>query len=119
MVARQTPAEAPTPPTHDAPARSTSASGRPWGAESLTYLLMTLGVLMWGGNWVAARLSVGVVPPITLATLRYAIATPILLLWLASQGPLPRVQRRDWGTLLVIGVLYGVASNLLFLYGLQ
>jgi drug/metabolite transporter (DMT)-like permease len=80
---------------------------------------MLLGVLMWGGNWVAAKVSVGVVPPLTLATLRYAVASPILLAWLARQGPLPRVAPRDRRTLVLLGVLFGVVSNVLFLYGLQ
>src|SRR5437868_3528721 len=71
--------------------------------HTLTYLLMLVGVLVWGGNWVAAKLAVGYVPPITLATLRYAVATPVLLAFLSTQGPLPRVQRRDWLPLIGLG----------------
>src|SRR5438105_2600551 len=84
-----------------------------------TYLLMLVAVLLWGGNWAAAKLAVDAVPPITLATLRYAFSTPIMLAWMAWQGPLPRVERRDWAPMLGLGVLYVVVSNLLFLYGLQ
>jgi len=91
----------------------------PQRTPTATYLMLLAAVLLWGGNWVAAKLAVGAVPPITLATLRYAVAAPLLLLWLARQGPLPRVERRDLLPLLALGVLYGVASNLLFLVGLQ
>jgi drug/metabolite transporter (DMT)-like permease len=86
---------------------------------TVTYALMLVGVLIWGGNWVAAKIAVGAVPPLTLATLRYAVAVPVLLLWLRLQGPLPRIERRDWGPLALLGVLFCVVSNLLFLYGLQ
>jgi drug/metabolite transporter (DMT)-like permease len=99
-----------------------SVPERPQAAPSgltPTYLLMLLAVLLWGGNWAAAKLAIEAVPPITLATLRYAVSTPILLAWLAWQGPLPRVERRDWPPMLGLGVLYVVVSNLLFLYGLQ
>src|SRR5947207_4005535 len=85
---------------------------------TLTYLLMLAAVLLWGGNWVAAKLAIGAIPPITLATLRYAVSTPFMLAWMASQGALPRVERRDWAPMLGLGVLYVVVSNLLFLYGL-
>ncbi len=86
---------------------------------TLTYLLMLVGVLIWGGNWVAAKVSVGAVPPFTLATLRYLVATPLLFAWLASQGPLPRPERRDWPRLAALGILFVGVSNLLFLYGLR
>ena len=86
---------------------------------TLTYLLMLAAVLIWGGNWVAAKLALDAVPPITLATLRYAVSTPFILAWMATQGPLPRVERRLWAAMLALGVLYVVVSNLLFLYGLQ
>ena len=70
-----------------------SVSQRPQAAPAsltLTYILMLVAVLLWGGNWAAAKLAIAAVPPITLATLRYAVSTPILLAWMAWQGPLPR-----------------------------
>jgi len=46
-------------------------SGRP-------YLLLTLTMLMWGGNAVASRLAVGEVSPMALTGLRWTVPVAIL-----------------------------------------
>jgi drug/metabolite transporter (DMT)-like permease len=54
------------------------------------YLLLTLTVLFWSGNWVIGRAAVGSVPPVALAFWRWSLAV-LFMLPLA----LPQM-RRDW-----------------------
>ena len=42
------------------------------------YLLLTLTMLMWGGNAVASRLAVGEISPLTFTFLRWTIPVAIL-----------------------------------------
>ena len=49
------------------------------------YLLLTLTVLMWGGNAVASRLAVGEVSPMIFTFLRWTLPVAILVFALRSQ----------------------------------
>jgi len=70
-----------------------------------TALLMTLPPLLWAGNAVVGRLTVGSVPPLTLNFLRWAIAALFLLPlgWRVLREPRAVMQR--WPYLLAIGLL--------------
>ena len=70
-----------------------------------TALLMTLPPLLWAGNAVVGRLTVGNVPPLTLNFLRWAIAALFLLPlgWRVLREPRAVMQR--WPYLLAIGLL--------------
>ena len=54
------------------------------------YLLLTLAPLFWGGNMVAAKLAVGVVPPYVLLFARFVAAA-----LLVAPFSLPHL-KRDW-----------------------
>jgi drug/metabolite transporter (DMT)-like permease len=68
------------------------------------YLLLTLAPLFWGGNMVAAKLAVGIVPPFVLLFARFLGA-----LLLVAPLALPHL-KRDWPAL-------RQAAGWLFLYG--
>ena len=53
---------------------------------SRPYLLLTLTMLMWGGNAVASRLAVGEVSPLTFTFLRWTL--PVALLGVALRPQL-------------------------------
>ena len=74
-----------------------------------TALLMTLPPLLWAGNAVVGRLTVGSVPPLTLNFLRWVLAALILLPlgWRALRDPRAIAER--WRYLLLIGLL-GIGS---------
>lgn len=75
-------------------------------------LLLTVPPLMWAGNAVTGRLMVGVVPPVMLNALRWAIVLVLLLPlgWSAISTPAARRQVRErWKPLLLLG-LTGVGS---------
>lgn len=68
-------------------------------------LLLTVPPLMWAANAVVGRLAVGLVPPVTLNTLRWALAFLILLPlgWRALRDG--EALRRRWRYLALLGLL--------------
>lgn len=72
-------------------------------------LLMTLPPLLWAGNAIVGRLMVGVVPPLTLNALRWAIAALLLAPLATRAWREARTVRNAWRYLLAIGTL-GVGS---------
>jgi drug/metabolite transporter (DMT)-like permease len=72
-------------------------------------LLMTLPPLLWAGNAIVGRLMVGVVPPLTLNALRWAIAALLLAPLATRAWRKARTVRNAWRYLLAIGTL-GVGS---------
>lgn len=81
--------------------RAESATSR-----ALPYLLATLTVLFWSGNYVLARSVIETFPPVALAFWRWAVAWAILLpfAWPAMRRGWP-VIRAHWKRLALLGVL--------------
>jgi drug/metabolite transporter (DMT)-like permease len=85
-----------------------------------SYILLTLAVLFWSGNFIVGRATAGIVPPVALAFWRWTIGLALVLcLGMAHV-------RRDWGTLarhwrilIVLGALGIAAFNTLVYFGLQ
>lgn len=84
------------------------------------YGQLLLVAIIWGGTWIAAKLAVVELSPLTVAVWRYLIASLCLAGMLLGSGeawPVPK--GRQWG-LLLLAALSGIfIYNLLFLYGLQ
>ena len=79
-------------------------------------LLMTLPPLLWAGNAIVGRLTVGSVPPLTLNFLRWALAALLLvpLAWRALREPAQILAR--WPHLLALGLLgVGTYNSLQYL----
>jgi drug/metabolite transporter (DMT)-like permease len=72
-------------------------------------LLMTLPPLLWAGNAIVGRLMVGLVPPLTLNALRWALTALLLAPLAARAWRHVRTLRNSWRYLLAIGTL-GVGS---------
>lgn len=90
---------------------------RAWGAP---WLLLTLAVLFWSGNFVIGRFIAPVAPPLALAFWRWTLAL-IPILWL-GHGPLRRdwpVLRAQWKIVVLLGVLGIAMFNSLVYLGLQ
>ncbi|MBI3514284.1 MAG: DMT family transporter [Proteobacteria bacterium] len=84
------------------------------------YLLLALASLFWSGNHIVGRALTGYVPPFTLATLRWLIAT--LVLWPIGHAQLMRdgpLIRRHWRILLLLGITGGALFSALQFLGLQ
>jgi len=81
-----------------------------------TALLMTLPPLLWAGNAVVGRLTVGSVPPLTLNFLRWTLAALILLPFGWRALTEPRAIAARWKHLLLIGLLgVGTYNSLQYL----
>lgn len=98
-----------------------SHASRSWRARLANpYLLLTLTVLFWSGNWVVGRGFRGAVPPVALAFWRWAVAflcvLPLAWPYRAQFGP---ALRRHWFMLGVLGLLGISAYNTLAYFGLQ
>src|SRR3954451_21169338 len=85
-------------------------SGRP-------YLLLTLTMLMWGGNAVASRLAVGEISPLTFTFLRWTIPVAILGVALREQLLAHRVELiQRWPMVLLMGTLGLTVFNALMYF---
>lgn len=86
----------------------------------LPYLLLTLTMLFWSGNFIVGRAVNTAVPPIALAFWRWFGASTIVLLagWRHVRRDWPTIQR-SWRLMLVLAIL-GIASfNTLVYVGLH
>lgn len=79
----------------------------------LVYLKLTMVAAIWGGTFIAGRIVAQVLPPMTAATARFAIAVILLLAvvqW--AEGGLPRLNRSQLAMTAALG-FFGI-----FLYNL-
>ncbi len=82
-------------------------------------LLLTVTSLFWAGNVVVGRAIVGVIPPVTLACLRWMLASLFLLpfAWLHLKGDAEKIAG-SWRTLLFLGFVGPALYNSLSYLGL-
>lgn len=82
-------------------------------------LLLTLVAIFWAGNFVLGRAIVGAIPPVTLACLRWTLAT---LIFLPFAWPHLRrdaaIIRKNWPMLVFLGVIGAGCYNTLSYLGL-
>lgn len=84
------------------------------------YLRLGMAALFWGGTFVAGRLLAPLIEADAAALLRFVLASILLLGWLYRQhGRLPRISRRQWLAVIMLGASGVFAYNLLFFAGLQ
>lgn len=68
------------------------------------HMIPLLGTFVcWGSVYVASKIALGAVPPVTLLALRYIVAIPALFLLLKMRGALRPVEKKHMGTILAIG----------------
>jgi drug/metabolite transporter (DMT)-like permease len=84
------------------------------------YLTLAMVTMVWGGTFVAGRFLAGSLSPVFAASLRFLLASAVLLgfLWLA-RIPLARPTPRQWLHLALLGFFGIFFYNLCFFYGLQ
>ncbi len=75
--------------------------------------------LCWGSVYVASKIAMRTIPPVTLLALRYLVAIPALFLLLKMRGALKRIERRHAGTLLAIGFTGYFASFCMQMLGIN
>lgn len=79
----------------------------------LPVLAITLTAVIWGLSFLSIKISVSVIPPMTLALLRFAIASVLLSVMLRILEPGSRLKKGDVPALSVAGVI-GIAVYFFF-----
>ena len=84
------------------------------------YVQMTLAMLLIGSLFVVSKVIVQSVPVFVASFLRQFLAFLALAAWLDVQkSTMPKIQRRDWGVLLIQGVVGIFLFSVFALYGLK
>nr|WP_287411357.1 DMT family transporter [Pseudodesulfovibrio sp.] len=85
-----------------------------------TYVLLITSMMLWGGTWVAGRILVQYIHPMSAAFLRFtfASATLILMCW-KTEGRIPRLARHEIIPVLGLGATGVFAYSYFFFTGLQ
>lgn len=96
------------------------SSASPVPTLATVYLRQILTAILWGGTWIAGRVAVQELAPLTVGAWRYLLASLCLgaLVWW-REGGLPWLKPREWLTLALAGSIGIALYNLCFLYGLQ
>jgi drug/metabolite transporter (DMT)-like permease len=93
-----------------------SGAPRPAGI----YAKLVLVALAWGGTFIGARILTAEMAPVTAAFWRYVVASAALMaIAFALEGGLPRLDRRQWLGVFLLGATGVAAFNLLFMFGLE
>ncbi|HEX2500280.1 MAG TPA: DMT family transporter [Methylomirabilota bacterium] len=88
--------------------------------EREAYGLLFLTSLIWAGNFIAAKVALAVVGPITLTALRTVLATGVLLWYVRfSYQTWPSVGKGDLRIFLTLALTGLVSSTILWYYGLR
>jgi len=76
---------------------------------SSTYVCLGIMVLLWGGSWPVTKLALQSVPPLWLATIRFASAAVCLFAYLVARGQLKLPTRQDLPIIASVGLLQMMA----------
>ncbi|MFZ5643817.1 MAG: DMT family transporter [Bacillota bacterium] len=71
----------------------------------LQVLAITLTAIIWGLSFLSIKVSVAVIPPMTLALLRFLMASVILVAMLKIMEPQARLKKEDIPSLLIAGLI--------------
>jgi drug/metabolite transporter (DMT)-like permease len=93
-----------------------SGSARPAGV----HVKLVLVALAWGGTFIGARILTAEMAPVTAAFWRYVVASAMLVaVAFTLEGGLPRLDRRQWVGVALLGATGVAAFNLMFMFGLE
>jgi drug/metabolite transporter (DMT)-like permease len=94
--------------------------GTPPAAGPGLYVKLVLVAAIWGGQYSAGRLVAGALPWFTNSTLRFGVATVILVaLAYAQEGGLPHLDRRRFMAMLALAFTGVFVFNVCFFAGLE
>ena len=87
---------------------------------STIYGRLVLVATMWGGTFIAGRVAAAQMTAPTAALWRYVIATvALLILSFVIERGLPRLSRRQWIDVCMLGATGVMAYNLCFMFGME
>lgn len=84
------------------------------------HIRLILTMIFWGGTFVAGRILAEELHPVTASSLRFILASAMLLLTiLVRDKSLPRLNRKQWVAMTLLGLTGVFAYNIFFFTGLQ
>jgi len=87
--------------------------------DPVAYGLLIVMAVMFAGTWVAAHWATEEIPPLTVAFLRFLVASVLLWAWARLTGVPIRVGRADLPLVVAMGVSGIFLYNVCFLYGVR
>lgn len=87
--------------------------------SALAWVLLVALSVLWGGSFFFVGVAVAEIPPLTLVTLRVAIAAAMLWAALPLLGTAPPHGARAWGAIAVMGVINNVIPFTLIVWAQQ
>ncbi len=88
--------------------------------SSGVHVRLVLTMIFWGGTFVAGRVLAEELHPLTAASLRFILASAMLLTTLKIRyGTLPRLDKKQWGAMTLLALTGVFSYNIFFFTGLQ
>ncbi|MBW9055436.1 DMT family transporter [Rhizobium mesosinicum] len=85
--------------------------------SALTWGLLALLGLIWGGSFFFARIAVAEVPPLTLVFMRLSIAALALHIYIAGRFGIYPLLKSRWREFLILGILNNALPHALIFFG--
>ncbi|MDI6870589.1 MAG: DMT family transporter [Bacillota bacterium] len=86
--------------------------------QEITYLLLTLTAVIWGGNYIANKVLMRELAPLTAAVVRFASAAALMLVVLGLRRQLRLLTRAELKGVAGLGVIFFL-HNLFYYFGLE
>ncbi len=83
--------------------------------KPLPYIALLIAHLIWGANFVVAKITLQEFPPMSLAFLRFALASLFLAPFFLAQSKKVKIDKKDLPKLIAIGVLI-ITLNIAFFF---
>lgn len=83
--------------------------------KPLPYLALILAHIIWGGNYLVAKVTLQEFPPASLAFLRFALASLLLAPFLYAETKKVKINPKDLPNLIMIGI-FMVTLNIIFFF---
>jgi len=90
------------------------------GHGCLTDTALAALVLIWAANFSIAKFALADFQPLAFNGLRFVLASAFIYVFMRAGGhAIPRLARRDWLAIIVLGILGHVVYQVFFIYGLN
>jgi drug/metabolite transporter (DMT)-like permease len=95
--------------------KTTSKRHPVFNKKTLAYTALILAHLIWGANFVAAKITLHEIPVMTLAFLRYFLALMLLVPFILFEKKSVRIEKKDISKMVMMGICV-VTLNIAFMY---
>ncbi|MGQ0516558.1 DMT family transporter, partial [Bacillus sp. D-CC] len=82
-------------------------------------MLLILGALVWGANYTIGKYGVAYMSSIQFNSLRFLVASPVLLLITFMMERSLRIERKDWLRLVAVGIVGTTMYQTMFMLSVK